>query len=186
MTGAYWMLNKYWLNESRVFARLRCKLGRRQYFHSSWPNSMYYLFISYFLPSPTKCKLYESRKVLCLFWLCFSVVFTFFFFFFFFCHSCGIWKFPGQGWILSHSCDLHHSCSNARSLTPCVGPGIKPSAQQRQHRVLNPLHHSGNPSSLHLNLEQEPQGREVQVPMERSVFQALCSHVPLMTRLIHL
>ena len=31
--------------------------------------------------------------------------------------SHGIWKFPGQGSNLSHSCDLCHSCSNTGSLT---------------------------------------------------------------------
>ena len=33
-------------------------------------------------------------------------------------HICGTWKFPGQGWNLSHSSDLHCSCSNAGSFHP--------------------------------------------------------------------
>ena len=33
------------------------------------------------------------------------------------------WKFPGQGSHPSHSCDLYHSCSNARSLTHCTTAG---------------------------------------------------------------
>ena len=37
----------------------------------------------------------------------------------------GIWKFPGQGSDLSHSCDLHQSCSNTRSLTHCAKPGME-------------------------------------------------------------
>ena len=36
---------------------------------------------------------------------------------FFFCHPRGMWKFPGQGLNLSHSCSLHYSCGNTRSLT---------------------------------------------------------------------
>ena len=30
----------------------------------------------------------------------------------------GIWKSTGQGLNLSHSCDLHHKCSNAGSINP--------------------------------------------------------------------
>ena len=45
---------------------------------------------------------------------------SFLFFFFFGCCCCccthGIWKFLGRGSKLSHSCDLWHSCSRARSL----------------------------------------------------------------------
>ena len=33
----------------------------------------------------------------------------------FYDHTCSIWKFPGQGLNLSHSCALQNSCSNARS-----------------------------------------------------------------------
>ena len=52
--------------------------------------------------------------------------FNFLFLFFFGC-PWGIWKSLGQGLLLSHSCDLCHSCSNARSLTHCttVGTPIK-------------------------------------------------------------
>lgn len=32
--------------------------------------------------------------------------------FFFFCHTQALWKFLGQGWKLSQSCDLCHSCGN--------------------------------------------------------------------------
>ena len=34
--------------------------------------------------------------------------------------ACGMWKSPGQGSNLYHSCNLCHSCSNARSLTCCA------------------------------------------------------------------
>ena len=39
-------------------------------------------------------------------------------FFFFYGHIHGIWKFLGQGLNLSQSCDLHCSCSKARSVNP--------------------------------------------------------------------
>ena len=38
-----------------------------------------------------------------------------FFFLFFFCHTCGMWKFPGQGSNLSHSWSLH-----TRALACCT------------------------------------------------------------------
>ena len=36
----------------------------------------------------------------------------------------GIWKFPGQGSNLSHSCSLCHSCGNTGSLAHCAVLGI--------------------------------------------------------------
>ena len=42
----------------------------------------------------------------------------FFFFSLFFSHTLGIWKFLHQGWNLSCSCNLCHSCDNAMFLTP--------------------------------------------------------------------
>ena len=47
-------------------------------------------------------------------------------------------EFLGQGSNLSHSCDLCCSCSNARSLTHCAGPGIKP-ASRRSGVPANPV-----------------------------------------------
>ena len=46
---------------------------------------------------------------------------------FFFLYGCthSMWKLWGQGLNPSHSCELHHSCGNARSLTHCPRPGIK-------------------------------------------------------------
>ena len=41
-----------------------------------------------------------------------------------------IWKFSGQGLNLCCSCNLHHSYSNAGSLTHCPGLGIKLVPQQ--------------------------------------------------------
>ena len=40
------------------------------------------------------------------------------FFFFLFLAALGHREFLGQGWNLSHSCDLYHSCSNAGSFYP--------------------------------------------------------------------
>ena len=55
----------------------------------------------------------------------------------------------------SHSCDLSHSYSHARSLTHCAGPVIEsvpqqqPEPLQRQHRIFNQLCHSGNSNGCH-------------------------------------
>ena len=38
-------------------------------------------------------------------------------------------EFPGQGSYPSCTCDLHHSCGNAGSLTHCARPGIDPVSQ---------------------------------------------------------
>ena len=51
---------------------------------------------------------------------------------------------PVPGLSPSHSSDLHHSFGNTRSLTHSAGLGIKPMPLQRQHWILNPLHHKGN------------------------------------------
>ena len=50
------------------------------------------------------------------FWYLNNFIFTLDIFFFFGC-TCSIWKFLGQGSNQSHSFNLHHSCSNAWSLT---------------------------------------------------------------------
>ena len=60
---------------------------------------------------------------------------------FFFPHSCSIWKFSGQGSNQGWSCDLHHSCSNARSLTYCARHQTSASETSQ---IINSLHHSGN------------------------------------------
>ena len=51
---------------------------------------------------------------------------------------------PMPGIKSEHSCDLHHSCSNARSLTQCAGPGIEPVPPLRQYQIINPICHSNN------------------------------------------
>ena len=51
------------------------------------------------------------------------------FFFFLFWATPRHMKFPGQGSDLSCSCNLHHSCGNARFLPHCAKPGIKPVSQ---------------------------------------------------------
>ena len=61
-----------------------------------------------------------------------------YFYFYFFSFLAALWhmEFLGQGSNLSWSCDLYHSCGNARSLTHCAGPGIEPMSLllQRHHR----------------------------------------------------
>ena len=45
---------------------------------------------------------------------------------------------PRPGSDVSHSCDLHHSCSNSGFLTHCAGLGIEP-ASQRFRDPANPI-----------------------------------------------
>ena len=54
----------------------------------------------------------------------------FFFFLSFFSPHLRHMKVPGQGLNWSHSCDLHHTCSKARSLTHCIRPRTKPTPPQ--------------------------------------------------------
>ena len=58
--------------------------------------------------------------------LCISFFINFFSFF----TSPQHMEFLGQGWDLSCSFHLHHSCGNARSLTHCARTGIKPASQE--------------------------------------------------------
>ena len=53
---------------------------------------------------------------------------------FFFFPGCtlGIWSSCGQGSNPSCICNLHHSCSNARSLTHCAGLAPEPATPQKQ------------------------------------------------------
>ena len=59
-------------------------------------------------------------------------------------HICSTWRFPGQGSNPSHSCKLHHSCSNAGSLTHCTRAEIEAMPPKRQWQIPNQLCHSGN------------------------------------------
>ena len=63
-----------------------------------------------------------------------SETFSFFRAFFFFFSGCtlGIWSSCGQGSNPSCICNLHHSCSNARSLTHCAGLAPEPATPQKQ------------------------------------------------------
>ena len=63
--------------------------------------------------------------------------FFFFSFFFFFCRPV-VFGVLGQGSDLSHSCGQHHTCGNARSLTHCARPGIKPASQPCEEAT-NPI-----------------------------------------------
>ena len=58
------------------------------------------------------------------------------------------WKVPGQESNLSHSWDLHHSCSNGGSLTHCAEQGIKLAMLQRQARSLTHCATMGTPRIL--------------------------------------
>ena len=51
-------------------------------------------------------------------------------------------EFSGQGSDLSHSCDLHHSRSNAGCLTHCARPGTEP-ASQHSRDTTNPAARGG-------------------------------------------
>ena len=64
--------------------------------------------------------------------------FTIFFFFNFMAAPLAYGSFPGQGWNLSHICNLDHSCGNTRSFNPqlCSDPS-------GCCWILNPLHHDG-------------------------------------------
>ena len=69
---------------------------------------------------------------------------------FFFPCTRSIWKLPGQGLNLSHSCDLRHSCGNAGSFNPlhCAWdrtPHLH-SDLSCYNQILNPLCHSRNSS----------------------------------------
>ena len=81
---------------------------------------------------------------------------------FFFCHTHGIW-IPGQGLSLSRSCNLYHSCGNARSFFlffclfwPILGPlpmaygGSQPSGQIRALATSLRQGHSNAGSELRL------------------------------------
>ena len=89
-----------------------------------------------------------SNSCVCIVWL---IVFPSFFLPSLSSLTCCIQKFPGQGWNMSCSCDLHHSCDRIRSLTHCTRPGIKPAPQQQpkppQRQCCIPCH-IGNSGSL--------------------------------------
>ena len=48
---------------------------------------------------------------------------------------------------LRHICNLCTACSNVRSLTHRVRPGIEPASSGTRCQVLNPMSHKGNSSS---------------------------------------
>ena len=86
--------------------------------------TVYALFCT-FLPSFVICGLFDSSlSDMYEVTSHFSFFLFVFFFSFFFGSTHGIWKVPGQGLNLSCSCDLCHSCGNARSLTNCISPGV--------------------------------------------------------------
>ena len=99
-----------------------------------WVNFLWYKVVIQFYFSACGCLVFLTS--------------VFFLFFFFFGCTHGIWKFPDQGLNPSCSCNAHHSCGNAQSLTHCARPEIKPALLQRKHQILNPLCHSGNSPNI--------------------------------------
>lgn len=92
--------------------------------HCTWPFS---LFISFPLSLFLSLYLFLSSLPLSFFYP-FFLFLSLFLSFFLFLSSCtrrtrAEWKFPGQGSTLSHTCDLHHSRSNARCFTHCATVG---------------------------------------------------------------
>ena len=71
------------------------------------------------------------------------LVFLLLLLFFFFSLTLSIWRFPGQG------LNLSHSCSNVGSLTHCTGPGIEPAPLERQAGSLTHCATGGTPRMSH-------------------------------------
>ena len=119
-----WFQNWFWEEAGTIFwQNKKVYLTFFQKF-ILFPLSALSLFLEqYFLPFPASN--WECFCCCCFLLFCF-------FLFFFFSHAHSIWKFLGQGLNLSWSCDLLHSCSNARSLTHCAWLGIEPAPPQRQ------------------------------------------------------
>ena len=65
----------------------------------------------------------------------------FFFLSGFFSHTCGIWKFLGQGLNPSQSCNLHHNC---QILNPLHRAREPTDASTETRQIINPLCHSRN------------------------------------------
>ena len=65
---------------------------------------------------------------------------------FFYSHAHGKWKFLSQRSNPSCSCNLRHSCENARSLTHCARPEFEPVPPQRQSRSLTCCATVGTPA----------------------------------------
>ena len=59
-------------------------------------------------------------------------------------HPCAIQKFLGQGLNLSHSCDLCHSCGNARSLTHCATAGTLTTFKRKKKKAIPILYGKNN------------------------------------------
>ena len=69
---------------------------------------------------------------------------TYFILFFFFLngHTHGTWKFLGQELNLNQSCDLRHSCGNAKSFNSLHQAGDQtPTSTATRSWILNPLCH---------------------------------------------
>ena len=124
-----------------------------------------YLLVSFLLSShalpftyPNFTHLSRPRSFLPFWWSLLDFPLAFqssldLFFFFFNGNTCNIWKFSGQGWNQSISCNLCQSCSNARyfNLLCWARDWICVSAATRadENGFCNPPHHSRHfPRSL--------------------------------------
>ena len=89
----------------------------------------------------------------------FFVLFLFLFLFLFFGHTCSTCKITDQGSNLYCSCDLCHSCNNARSLTHCITRELPETSFSVYHlltlksqQVSIPYQIKGNCSSLSVEM----------------------------------
>ena len=68
-------------------------------------------------------------------------------------HTCGTWKFPGQGLNLSPSCDLYHSCGHTGSYNSVLGRGSNlylDSEPSSYSQILNYCTTEGTPGASRL------------------------------------
>ena len=93
---------------------------------SSYKSLYSLISLSLLSPFPRLWQLFVSSLFL---WLS---VFPPFFFYCFLITLAAYGSSPGQGWHLSCSCNLCHSCNNTESLTHFTGPGIEQAPPQRQ------------------------------------------------------
>ena len=91
-------------------------------------------------------------------------------FFSFYGNTQGIWKFLGQEFNLSLSCNLRHSCSSARSFNHYIGLG----SNMQLHRnltlysqILNPLSHNRKFTTETLWQTNGPLGTRAAVVLQR-------------------
>ena len=95
----------------------------------------------------------SCKRLLTLLVVSWKILFYFILLFIFLAALGSIWKFPSQGLNLSHSFELCHSCSNARSLIHCDRPEMKHLPLQWPKLLQMdslPTDHSGNSQKCYL------------------------------------